>query len=86
MIPTNAYKSASSPLAFITDALSHPALWSLQSQFHCFLTSLIFSYQCSYTFFQASNKATHMEIALYFTKNPENLTSTIRPTRRKFTV
>lgn len=31
------------------------------------------------------NKATHMEIAWFFTKNPENLTSTIRPTRRKFT-
>lgn len=55
-------------------------------QFHCFLSCLIFSCQCSYALFQASDQARHMGIAWGFlTKNPENLTSTIGPTKRKFT-
>lgn len=57
-----------------------------KSQFHCFLSCLILSYQCSYALFQASDQASHVGIAGGFlTKNPENRTSTIRPTKRKFT-
>ena len=85
-IPTNAYKSAILPLAFITDlpflippcrarSLHSTAFWPVSSSHTNAPTPSS----------RLQTKLCTCESLGFCTKNPENLTSTIRSTRRKFT-
>lgn len=98
MIPTNTYTSVSLPLALITDLpflnlLAEPPCSLSSTGVHLFhflipmLSHLLASFKQSYT---PGNRLLVWKSIFgvgsffFFTKSPKNLTSTMRPTRRKF--